>query len=179
MHLSIRMCRVSARRSIPLVRLSRHSTSATALRSRLTTPHPQNNIPASIVARASAGLHLNPNHPLGQLKQKIQLYFERHGAFVTFDSLSPIVSRRQNFDSLLTPQNHISRQPTDTFYLDSDHLLRCHMTAHQSDLIAAGHSAFLMIGDVYRRDGGVSCGRPSQSVLSIASTKSPALLCRN
>jgi phenylalanyl-tRNA synthetase alpha chain len=36
--------------------------------------------------------------------------------------------------------------------VDADRLLRCHMTAHQTSLLRAGHRAFLMIGDVYRRD---------------------------
>lgn len=130
---------------------SQPSLDFAAIRAHLATPHPRNNIPASITARACAGLHVNPLHPLGQLKARIQAYFERTG-FSTFDRLSPIVSVRQNFDSLLTPLDHVSRRPTDTYYLDDDRLLRCHMTAHQVELIAAGHSAFLMAGDVFRRD---------------------------
>jgi phenylalanyl-tRNA synthetase alpha chain len=126
-----------------------------AVRARLRAPHSHNNVPAGIIAKVGKGLHLNVNHPLGQLKHRIQTYFESLDAtprFETFDRLSPIVTTAENFDSLLTPADHVSRRPTDTYFVDDGHLLRCHMTAHQAGLIAAGHSAFLMAGDVFRRD---------------------------
>lgn len=139
------------RRSALTTHAGASPTDAAAVRARLAVPHPRNNTPTSIASRASAGLHLNPAHPLGQLMAKIRSHFALQG-FQTFDRLSPVVTLRQNFDSLLTPLDHVSRAPTDTFYVDDEHLLRCHMTAHQADLLAAGHSAFLMAGDVYRRD---------------------------
>lgn len=35
-----------------------------------------------------------------------------------FDEFSPIVTCHQNFDSLLVPFTHVSRQPSDTYYLE-------------------------------------------------------------
>ena len=59
---------------------------------------------------------------------------------------------RQNFDSLLIPQDHVSRSLSDTYYINSSCLLRTHTSAHQYDLISSGLDAFLVFGDVYRRD---------------------------
>lgn len=58
----------------------------------------------------------------------------------------------QNFDSLLFQQNHVARRPTDTYYFDKNSLLRTHTTAHQVELLRQGERAFLIAGDVYRRD---------------------------
>jgi phenylalanyl-tRNA synthetase alpha chain len=73
--------------------------------------------------------------------------------FRCFDKeLDPVVTTAQNFDELLTPLDHVSRKPTDTFYVSPDRVLRCHMTAHQTTLLKDGHRAFLMAGNVFRRD---------------------------
>uniref|UniRef100_A0A914RG33 Phenylalanyl-tRNA synthetase domain-containing protein n=1 Tax=Parascaris equorum TaxID=6256 RepID=A0A914RG33_PAREQ len=53
---------------------------------------------------------------------------------------------------LLTPVDHISRRPTDTYYVNKDYCLRAHTSAHQHHLIKQGVDSFLVIGDVYRRD---------------------------
>ncbi len=111
--------------------------------------HPRNNVPPSIVNKLGQNLLLSPGHPLASLKAAIAAHF---GAFTCFDRLPPIVTTAQNFDDLLTPANHVSRAPTDTFYVDDGRVLRCHMTAHQTTLLREGHSAFLMAGEVYRRD---------------------------
>lgn len=122
------------------------------------TGHAANNVPASIAAKVGRGLYRDGAHPLGQLVTRITSEFASGRAapdgtrFTTFGDLDPVVTVRQNFDDLLTPGDHVSRQPTDTFYLDNDRLLRCHMTAHQTTLIREGHAAFLMVGDVFRRD---------------------------
>jgi phenylalanyl-tRNA synthetase alpha chain len=125
----------------------------------LATPHSRNNVPDSIRAKVGANLHLRADHPLGQLKAAIQAYFEAgaglpgHAArFTTYDRLSPVVTLAQNFDDLLIPADHVSRRPTDTYYVDDGRLLRCHMTAHQVDCMRGGNAAWLMVGDVYRRD---------------------------
>jgi phenylalanyl-tRNA synthetase alpha chain len=125
----------------------------------LDAPHPLNNVPPSIRATARApSLLATPGHPLAALKRAIAAHFAAplHPAGVALRAfeaeLSPVVSVAQNFDELLTPAGHVSRRPSDTFYVDDARLLRCHMTAHQTSLLRAGHRAFLMIGDVYRRD---------------------------
>ena len=59
---------------------------------------------------------------------------------------------KQNFDDLLIPAGHVSRQATDTYYASRTHLLRTHTSAHQTDLMRQGHRSFLVAADVYRRD---------------------------
>jgi phenylalanyl-tRNA synthetase alpha chain len=69
-----------------------------------------------------------------------------------YDDLDPIVSVKQNFDSLFIPTDHQSRKKSDCYYINCDYLLRAHATAHQSELIGMGLNNFLVVGDVYRRD---------------------------
>lgn len=57
----------------------------------------------------------------------------------------------QNFDDVLVPADHVSRSYNDTYYIDSQTVLRCHTSAHQAELLK-GHNHFLVTGDVYRRD---------------------------
>ena len=68
------------------------------------------------------------------------------------DELAPIVSVKANFDEILIPADHVSRSPNDTFYVDEERCLRCHTSAHQTEMLRAGLSKFLVTGDVYRRD---------------------------
>lgn len=72
--------------------------------------------------------------------------------FSVFDDLNPVVTLTQNFDNLLVPKDHVSRSRSDSYYLNSEYMLRAHTTAHQKDLISTGLDNFLMVGDVYRRD---------------------------
>ena len=58
----------------------------------------------------------------------------------------------QNFDDVLVPADHVSRSYNDTYYIDSQTVLRCHTSAHQAELLREGHTHFLVMGDVYRRD---------------------------
>eukprot|EP01010_Urceolus_cornutus_P004483 NODE_702_length_1408_cov_270.764533_g532_i0.p1 GENE.NODE_702_length_1408_cov_270.764533_g532_i0~~NODE_702_length_1408_cov_270.764533_g532_i0.p1 ORF type:complete len:389 (+),score=63.53 NODE_702_length_1408_cov_270.764533_g532_i0:126-1292(+) len=102
-----------------------------------------------VLDKVGWNLHLTPNHPLHILKARMEGAFPD---FRSFDNLPPVVSTQQNFDSLLIPSDHVSRSPRDTFYLNKDLLLRPHTSAHQHDLLSAGHRQFLVCGDVYRRD---------------------------
>lgn len=115
---------------------------------------PTNNVPYSIFAKLGMQLHLKENHPLGILKNAIYGYFDGNfgGKFVKFDDICPIVSVEENFDDVLVPADHISRSYNDTYYVDSQHVLRCHTSAHQAGLLRKGHTHFLVTGDVYRRD---------------------------
>uniref|UniRef100_A0A7S2YMS4 phenylalanine--tRNA ligase n=1 Tax=Entomoneis paludosa TaxID=265537 RepID=A0A7S2YMS4_9STRA len=47
---------------------------------------------------------------------------------------------------------HVSRQPSDTYYVNHDTVLRTHTSAHQVELLQSGLDRFLVVGDVYRRD---------------------------
>ena len=109
----------------------------------------------SLVGR---NLHLHPSHPLNIMKTKIERYFAQTFAesgqpvFRTFDSMNPKVTVVQNFDQLNVPRDHVSRRLNDTFYFDRETVLRTHTSAHQTELMRAGHRAFLATGDCYRRD---------------------------
>jgi len=53
---------------------------------------------------------------------------------------------------VLTPcASNLFRSRNDTYYADDTHLLRSHMTAHQTTLLREGLRQFLYTGDVYRR----------------------------
>lgn len=111
-------------------------------------------VPLSIWEKTSAQLHLRPAHPLNTLRQEIQDYLQtiNPSMFTIKNDLSPVVSTRQCFDDLLVPPDHVSRAPSDTYYIDDQTILRTHMTAHDASLLRDGHEAFVLCGDVYRRD---------------------------
>jgi len=118
------------------------------------------NVSSSVRSKIGRNLHLQENHPLKLIKEKIELHFSeiscekdaRHVPYAFFDDLSPIVDTQSNFDDLLVPKDHVSRSRSDTFYIDNSTVLRTHTSAHQTELIRAGNRAFLCTGDVYRRD---------------------------
>lgn len=115
-----------------------------------------------------------PNHPLGIISKLITGHFAlptstdtpataaartanvplaSTASFRVFDRLSPFVSTKRNFDDLLVPADHVSRRRSDTYYVSgAETVLRTHTSAHQAELLEAGHDSFLVVGDVYRRD---------------------------
>lgn len=106
-------------------------------------------LPAKIIKSMERRLHVDEDHPVCIIKQLIYRHFP---SFSKFDQFSPIVSVEDNFDKLLVPFDHPSRNPSDTFYLQNNRVMRTHMTAHQCHLLSKGYSSFLVTGDVYRRD---------------------------
>lgn len=117
------------------------------------------NLSPKICSYIGRNIYLQKNHPLSLIRQRItnhfyQEYTSARGTplFSVYDSLSPIVTTQQNFDSLLIPENHPSRAKSDCYYLNREYLLRAHCTAHQVDLLRSGLDNFLVVGDVYRRD---------------------------
>jgi hypothetical protein len=68
------------------------------------------------------------------------------------EDLPKIVDLNSNFFSLLVNETHETLSPKNTYYWDSNNVLRTHMTAHDVKLLADGCNYFLSIGDVYRRD---------------------------
>ena len=118
------------------------------------------NVTPRVLSKIGCNLHNQKNHPLNLLRLRVQNYFynpqflNRHGTpiFAVFDSINPVVTTYQNFDSLLVPKDHVSRSKSDTYYINNQYLLRAHTSAHQEDLIKMGFDAFLVVGDVYRRD---------------------------
>ena len=130
------------------------SGSAVLTRQDVITENPSNNVTDTIFQKIGTNLHQRKEHPLGIIKEAIFSYFEASapGQYKLFDDLYPIVSTKQNFDELLIPSDHVSRSPNDTYYVDSETVLRCHTSAHQAELLREKHRNFLAIGDVYRRD---------------------------
>jgi len=127
--------------------------------SSLTEPDQMTNVTPKILGHVGRNLHQKPHHPLSLIKQKIMNYmysrYKQHRDLPTFslhENLSPVVTVQQNFDSLLVPKTHVSRKRSDSYYLNSGHMLRAHTSAHQADLIRMGLDNFLVVGDVYRRD---------------------------
>lgn len=117
------------------------------------------NLTPKILKYLNLNIHLQNNHPLSLIRQKITNFFYEEysnpaGAplFSVYDNISPIVTVKQNFDSLLIPENHTSRSKSDCYYINREYMLRGHCTAHQADLLRSGLDNFLIVGDVYRRD---------------------------
>jgi phenylalanyl-tRNA synthetase alpha chain len=106
-------------------------------------------VPPSVMAKIGAQLHTRPQHPLFYVRNRIQRFFP---TAQVFDQLHPKVSVKQCFDDLLVTPDHVSRQPSDTFYVDEQHVLRTHTSAHQTELLRKGIHHFLVFGDCYRRD---------------------------
>lgn len=117
------------------------------------------NIGDNIIEKLDKNLHIKKYHPLSHIRERIVNYFYKNypnkwgnPEFSVYDNLKPIVTIEQNFDSLLTPKDHVSRNKSDCYYVNRNLLLRAHTSAHQSELIGMGLNNFLVVGDVYRRD---------------------------
>lgn len=116
------------------------------------------NVTEKILSYVGRNIYLQKHHPLSLVRQRIINYFYKsfvqrgNPQFSVYDNLSPVVNVEQNFNSLLIPEDHPSRQKSDCYYINREYLLRGHTTAHQSELIRSGLNNFLMVGDVYRRD---------------------------
>eukprot|EP00798_Chlamydomonas_sp_ICE-L_P018591 gene18591-25103_t len=129
-------------------------TRATVPRSEVITSDPACNVSDYIYEKMSKNLHQNVDHPLGIIKAAISNYFEQRnpGVFTVMDDLYPVVTTIANFDDVLVPADHVSRSPNDTYYVTAEKVLRCHTSAHQAETLRSGKTAFLITGDVYRRD---------------------------
>lgn len=115
------------------------------------------NVSPSIIAKLDRKMFQNPAHPVGIVKELIWNYFKgfkdvNEEGFKCFDHLDPIVSAEQNFDSLCFPSDHVGRTSSDSYFINNRTLLRTHMTANEPEYIRMGQRAFLVSGDVYRRD---------------------------
>lgn len=114
------------------------------------------NISPSILGRFDG--HYQPllveRHPLAQLWRRISNFFASSWPHTFHSELhtDPVVTVAENFDELLISKDHPSRSPRDSYYMNRDWMLRTHMTARERRMMAAGHRAFLIAGDVYRRD---------------------------
>ncbi|KAJ3161910.1 hypothetical protein HDU88_007141 [Geranomyces variabilis] len=108
------------------------------------------NVTENITSKTARRLHLQLNHPINILKRRIEAHFSN---YKVVDSLNPVVSTQQNFDSLLFTDDHPGRAVTDTYYVDTNTVLRTHTSAHQSEVLKTrAADAYLLTADVYRRD---------------------------
>jgi len=111
------------------------------------------NIPEHIKLKTGLKLHNKAGHPICFIKERIYDHFRKtNSLFKMFDELNEVVNVVDNFDLLLIPKHHPSRTKSDTYYIDDDHVLRTHTSAHQNELLSKGETQFLVTGDVYRKD---------------------------
>lgn len=118
------------------------------------------NLSPAVISLMERRLLHEQQNPLALLKQRIVNHFHktyrkpggRSPVFTVCESEPRVVSTFANFDSLLTPADHVSRRSSDTYYVNESHCLRAHTSAHQHKLMVQGLDNFLVIGDVYRRD---------------------------
>lgn len=96
------------------------------------------NVTPKILSYQGRNIYLKKDHPLSIIRQQIVNYFYKtfvnskgNPIFSVFDNLDPVVTPKQNFDQLLIPKDHPSRAKTDCYYVNEQHLLRAHTTAHQ------------------------------------------------
>ncbi|WVQ78861.1 phenylalanine-tRNA ligase [Cryptococcus sp. DSM 104549] len=107
------------------------------------------NTPPSILSKVNRNLHLLPSHPISILRQIVEDHFSTYSALTP---TSPVVSVYQNFDELGFPPDHPGRSKTDSYYLNSDFMLRTHTSAHEVESYRKGLNRWLLSADVYRRD---------------------------
>ncbi|KAK4635727.1 Phenylalanine--tRNA ligase, mitochondrial [Fulvia fulva] len=108
------------------------------------------NVPPSILKHYGKKLHVQPNHPLSITRTLIESAFP---GFNHHNDLTPVVTVRQNFDSLGFAQDHPGRSRTDTYYVNKDTVLRTHTSAHEVDIFRSNASnGYTISADVYRRD---------------------------
>lgn len=110
------------------------------------------NVPPSILALTDRQLHQNANHPIGILRDLIESNFAGLG-YTFYNDFRPTVTTFQNFDVLDFPQDHPGRLKLDTYYLNKDHLLRTHTSAHEHECFQDCKTpGYFITADVYRRD---------------------------
>ncbi|KAL2435206.1 Phenylalanine-tRNA ligase, mitochondrial [Exophiala dermatitidis] len=114
------------------------------------------NVSDSIIQLVGRNLYSSPDHPIAITRRLIESCFPKP-TYNHFTVADPVVTTHENFDVLGFPEDHPGRSRTDTYYINSTHLLRTHTSAHQhaafqslvNDDAAKGYT---ICADVYRRD---------------------------
>lgn len=98
--------------------------------------------------------HTQTHHPICMIRKRIENVMQKINTqtFKSFTDLHPVVTSENNFDRLLIPKDHVSRTPSDTYYVNKNTCLRTHTSAHQYQLLSQGHNRFLVCGKTFRRD---------------------------
>lgn len=107
------------------------------------------NVPSSIISKLNTNLPKNPAHPLGILNNLIH---KQMPGFEKLEFPSAVVTPTQNFDDLGFAADHPGRRKGDSYYLNSDHMLRTHTSAHEVEAFSQGKEKWFLTADVYRRD---------------------------
>ena len=107
------------------------------------------NTPPTILDKLPRRLHTQPSHPISLLRRLIEAHFPTH---TSITPPSPIVTVHQNFDELGFAPDHPGRSLTDSYYLNSEYMLRTHTSAHEVESYRGGSDRWLLTADVYRRD---------------------------
>jgi phenylalanyl-tRNA synthetase alpha chain len=91
-------------------------------------------------------------HLITQIRREVEDVFLGLG-YEIFDGRE-VEDVYHNFTALNTPEGHPSRSPSDTFYLDPDHVLRTHTSPGQIRYMEAHDPPVYMVslGRTYRRD---------------------------
>lgn len=122
------------------------------------------NVPDKILDLVDRRLYTEADHPIGIIWSRLKEFFNDPNSyrgplqskfkvpFTCLEGFSPIVTTKSCFDDMLVPLDHVSRKKSETYYIKEDLLLRSHTTAHEQYLLNSGEQAWVLIGDVYRRD---------------------------
>ncbi|KAI6167014.1 hypothetical protein EDD17DRAFT_1752362 [Pisolithus thermaeus] len=103
------------------------------------------NVSPTILSKLSVQLHTQPAHPLSTLRSLIESHFP---SYSHLSSVSPLVTPYQNFDQLSFPPDHPGRSVTDSYYINSNLMLRTHTSAHEVDVFSRGETKWLLTADV-------------------------------
>ncbi|KAG0229144.1 hypothetical protein BGX31_006314 [Mortierella sp. GBA43] len=106
------------------------------------------NVTSTILEKTTRQLHHIPSHPIAIIKDLISSTFPDFKHYQTF---SPVVTTKENFDDLCFAEDHPGRAPTDTYYINEKIMLRTHTSAHQLRVMSEADK-MLVTADVYRRD---------------------------
>ncbi|KAF8932522.1 putative phenylalanyl-tRNA synthetase alpha subunit [Dissophora ornata] len=106
------------------------------------------NVTPTILEKTTRQLHLIPTHPIAIIKNLIASTFPD---FKHYETFSPVVTTKENFDDLCFSDDHPGRAVTDTYYINEKIMLRTHTSAHQLKVMTEADKV-LVTADVYRRD---------------------------
>ncbi|KAF9942056.1 hypothetical protein BGZ65_011357 [Modicella reniformis] len=106
------------------------------------------NVTTTILEKTTRQLFQIPTHPIAIIKDLIASTFPD---FKHYQSFSPVVTTKQNFDDLCFAKDHPGRAATDTYYINEKIMLRTHTSAHQLQVLTEADKV-LVTADVYRRD---------------------------
>ncbi|KAJ9614142.1 phenylalanyl-tRNA synthetase alpha subunit, mitochondrial [Cladophialophora chaetospira] len=114
------------------------------------------NLSGSILSLVGRNLYEHPDHPISITRKLIESCFEEP-TFKHFAMNNPVVTVTENFDTLGFPKDHPGRSRTDTYYVNSTHLLRTHTSAHEHSAFTwlnnnPSSKGYTICADVYRRD---------------------------